>query len=805
VSIGSASVWEGTGSAVRASFAVTLREPARVPVSVSYATAGVTASATVDYTSGSGTLNFAVGQASKVVTVSVVGDSVVEPVETFRVTLSSPVNALIGTGTGTGTIRDDDSAAGPNIAVSDASVSEGDAGVRVVQLEIRTTATTFPVEVTLSVVRGSAEDSDFVVPAVTTQTVELNSPDTIEQYTVKPDLLKEGNERFGIFVSSSALPVLDSSGAATIVDNDLPAPPASPLFSSVTTSNVWTPPSPLPAGAPGDVIWSVSATGSPTGATARTMLYRSRTTLGSDVAVSAWVIVPNGTPPAGGWPIVAWNHPTSGMPDSCAPTRSSTPSSIPYISDLVARHYMIVATDYVGLGTPGNEPYLAAEAYAHAVLDGIRAARKITPSASNHVVLYGWSEGGIASAATTELWPYYAPELDLRGAVGIAAGVAPTHAALFASLARNPTEMWEGLVLQGVAGLDTGYPGRGYPSYFLTSSGIGKLPGLQSGTNCYPPGASSDFQPWLLNDPLTPPAQSAAMAAAEERGWITTLRPAVPVLLVHGRSDTLVTPQLVAPVVRSFCDRGANVGVNWYTADHFNIPTVARTDVLAWIDARITGTSAPNACDNSPPTTTAIAMTNRSPTSASTVNWNVTFSEPVLDVTAANFSLASTGPTASITSVTGSGSSWILTADTGSGDGTLGLDLSNPTGITDYEGNPLAGPTTGDVYSIDRTAPNVLSVLRADPNPTSAPSVSWTVTFDEDVTGVDATAFTLTGTAAGTASITTVNGSGTTWTVTADVSDTGTLGLDLVDGSAIADAADNPLANTATGESYDIQ
>jgi hypothetical protein len=277
------------------------------------------------------------------------------------------------------------------------------------------------------------------------------------------------------------------------------------------------------------------------------------------------------------------------------------------------------------------------------------------------------------------------------------------------------------------------------------------------------------------------------------------------VLLVHGRSDTLITPQLVAPVVRSFCDRGANVGVNWYTADHFNIPDVARTDVLAWIDARITGTSAPYACDNSPPTTTAITMTNTSPTSASTVNWNVTFSEPVLDVKAANFSLESTGPTASITSVTGSGSSWIVTADTGSGDGTLGLDLSDPTGITDYEGNPLAGPTTGDVYTIDRTAPNVLSVLRADPNPTSAPSVSWTATFDEDVTGVDATAFALTGTAAGTASITTVNGSGTTWTVTADVSETGTLGLDLVDGSAIADTANNPLANTATGESYNIE
>lgn len=58
----------------------------------------------------SGTINFPVGSSTQTVTVSVAGDSVVEPDENFTVTLSSPVNALITAATATGTIINDDSA-----------------------------------------------------------------------------------------------------------------------------------------------------------------------------------------------------------------------------------------------------------------------------------------------------------------------------------------------------------------------------------------------------------------------------------------------------------------------------------------------------------------------------------------------------------------------------------------------------------------------------------------------------------------------------------------------------------------------
>ncbi len=802
MSIGSVSVWEGTGFAVSASFAITLREAARVPVSASYSTAAGTATAGFDFTSVSGTVSFAVGQTTKLVTVNVAGDAAIEPTETFTVKLSAPVNAIIGTGIGTGTIRDDDSTSGPNVAVSDATVNEGDSGLRSVQLEIRTASSTFPVDVNYSVVRGSAEDADFVTPTTPAHTIQLTSANTIETFVVKPDLLKEGNERFGIFVWSTSLPALDARGVVTIVDNDLVSPPTSPLFAPPTSGNLWTPPTPLPAGTPGDVIWS-KATSGPANATTRTMLYRSRSTLGSDIAVSGWVIVPTGTPPAGGWPIVVWNHPTRGMDDSCAPTHGNVETSSVYIDAVLGRGYMVVASDYEGLGTPGPVPYLAAESYAHVVLDSIRAARKITANASNRAVLYGWSEGGIASTAALELWPYYAPELDIRGAVGVAAGDTLSHTDLFSGLARNST--WRGLVLQGVAGLNNAYPSAGFPSYFLTPNGVSALPGAQ-GTPCYPsPPPTSDFQSWLLTDPPSPPAMSAAMGIAEERGWITARPPAAPLLLVHGLSDTLVPPELVPPVVRRLCDMGGDVDLRWYAGDHFTVPSAAQSDVLAWISDRLAGTPAANACDNTPPTIVSITRNGVSPTNASTVSWDVTFSEPVEGVTAANFTIATTLTATALTNVSGSGTTWTVTVDSGIGDGDLRLDLSDPTGITDAELNPLSTTLTGETYAIDRTAPNVLSIARADPNPTSATSVSWTVTFDEPVSGVDLPNFALSGDAAGSSSITSVTGTGTTWTLTATVGSTGTLGADLVAGSGIIDAAGNNLANTITGETYNIQ
>jgi len=112
VSISGVSAPEGNGTTTL-SFPVTLSASTPLPVSVSYATSNGTATAPSDYASATGTLTFAPGETSKTINVSVVGDAVYEPDETFTVNLSSPVNATIGTGSATGTIQNDDPVAQP--------------------------------------------------------------------------------------------------------------------------------------------------------------------------------------------------------------------------------------------------------------------------------------------------------------------------------------------------------------------------------------------------------------------------------------------------------------------------------------------------------------------------------------------------------------------------------------------------------------------------------------------------------------------------------------------------------------------
>jgi pimeloyl-ACP methyl ester carboxylesterase len=136
------------------------------------------------------------------------------------------------------------------------------------------------------------------------------------------------------------------------------------------------------------------------------------------VAVSGAYFVPKGTPPASGWPLVAWAHGTTGIADVCAPSwmpRSERDAG--YLNAWLQQGFAIVATDYQGLGTPGPHPYLAVRPEAYSVLDSVRAVLKGFPNVANKIVLIGQSQGGGAAFATAGIAPGYAPELNIRGSV----------------------------------------------------------------------------------------------------------------------------------------------------------------------------------------------------------------------------------------------------------------------------------------------------------------------------------------------------------------------------------------------------
>jgi DNA/RNA endonuclease G (NUC1) len=213
--------------------------------------------------------------------------------------------------------------------------------------------------------------------------------------------------------------------------------------------------------------------------------------------------------------------------------------------------------------------------------------------------------------------------------------------------------------------------------------------------------------------------------------------------------------------------------------------------------------------DKTPPTVQSITRIGPATTNATSVQFTVTYSEPVTGVSAQDWTLTSTGVIGSLVSgFTGSGTTYTVTVNTGTSDGTIRLNVVTGGTVIDLAGNLLAtGFTTGDVDTIDKTLPAVQSIVKASTDPTTATSVDFTVTFTESVTGVDATDFTITAPSLTGTSVSNVTGSGSgPYTVTvATGNGSGSLRLDLTGNGTVLDTAGNSAASYTGGPSYTIQ
>lgn len=221
------------------------------------------------------------------------------------------------------------------------------------------------------------------------------------------------------------------------------------------------------------------------------------------------------------------------------------------------------------------------------------------------------------------------------------------------------------------------------------------------------------------------------------------------------------------------------------------------------------------------PVVTSITLADPTPNSAELVRFFVNFSEPVNGVDVSDFVLAATGSLANYTIIDTYpvGNSYAVTVYTGTGDGTLRLDLMDNDSILNGTSMPLGGLgigngnfTLGNMYLINKSAPFVTSILRADPSPTNAGSVRFTVTFSESVSGVDAADFVLSTSGVSEAGIASINGSGSVYGVTVNTgTGSGSLRLDLNDDDSVVDSAGAPMGgvgfgngNFLSGESYTI-
>ncbi|MFA5911139.1 MAG: Calx-beta domain-containing protein [Vicinamibacterales bacterium] len=233
LAIADATIAEGQSGTSTAAFTITLSAPSSQPVSVAYATANGTASAGSDYTAAAGTVTLSAGTTSVVLNVTVTGDTVYEPGETFVVNLSAPANATLGDAQATGTITNDDPQ--PSLAITDATVAEGNAGTAPATLAVTLSAASSQT-ITLSYATANATaaaGSDYVAasgtltfaPGVTSQPIALS---------VSGDTADEADETFVVSLSAPAnATIADAEGAVTITDDDA-APSITIADASVT-------------------------------------------------------------------------------------------------------------------------------------------------------------------------------------------------------------------------------------------------------------------------------------------------------------------------------------------------------------------------------------------------------------------------------------------------------------------------------------------------------------------------------------------------------------------------------------------
>ena len=230
-SIADVTVAEGNSGTTPAAFAVTLSKTSGSPVTVAYATSPGTATAGTDYVSASGVVTFPPGSAAQTVAVSVVGDFVDEPNETFTVSLSAPSGVTIGDGQAQATIADDD--APPNVSVSDCAVVEGNAGSTPCPLAVTLSSpSSFPISLDYFTLSGTAvSGSDFTAISGSLSFAPGQAGPTTLAPNVLGDTAVEADESFTLVLQNAVNAALPGTPVtATILDDDAPSPGTDELF-----------------------------------------------------------------------------------------------------------------------------------------------------------------------------------------------------------------------------------------------------------------------------------------------------------------------------------------------------------------------------------------------------------------------------------------------------------------------------------------------------------------------------------------------------------------------------------------------
>ena len=154
------------------------------------------------------------------------------------------------------------------------------------------------------------------------------------------------------------------------------------------------------------------------GARAWRIRYASRDVHGAATESTGLVIAPTAT--GAHRPVLTWCHGTTGLGDAACPSAQPDPAreltvyfsveatrsidyGIPGLQALIDDGWVVCATDYQGLGTPGMHQYTVNRTNARDAINIVHAAQRMDVGAGVLVGCMGWSQGGGTAAAIAEL------------------------------------------------------------------------------------------------------------------------------------------------------------------------------------------------------------------------------------------------------------------------------------------------------------------------------------------------------------------------------------------------------------------
>lgn len=375
--------------------------------------------------------------------------------------------------------------------------------------------------------------------------------------------------------------------SAAFASSQVLNPKASQTPRRLPLTNFYDTPDPLPSGQPGELIraepfyeyllpYTISAV---------RILYHSRSPHDKDVAASGVVLLPRGTPPSGGWPIIAWAHDLTGSARQCAPSLLKTLNEGPLLSMYVGLGYAVVASDYAGLGT--NFPYAVLDVPSNAqdVINSVAAARAALPQLGSEWLVAGYAHGSRVAVGVAEALPKNSSK-EFLGAIGILG-------------AANPPEFFQQLA-QGLSSPILIFLAQGtknqHPQFsiddMLTEKGIALYKNLAD--NCEAPSAQ------------VPDSNELAKLGWQNNPYIKDFfsRNALgrkpdfsPVLLISGETAGDVPASLTDALVGQLCEQKDHVlFVNYPGLNSSAVLGNSVGEQVSWIRARFSGQPAPSNC-----------------------------------------------------------------------------------------------------------------------------------------------------------------------------------------------------------------